>query len=62
MTIGLLLRKEVRRYLMTEGFKFEEEKGVFDSLFIVYGTENRLRGLRTVMQDYQRRLSATVGD
>lgn len=39
---------------MEEGFRFEEERGWFDSLFVVFGETDRLKALLTHLRKLQK--------
>jgi hypothetical protein len=35
---GLLIRRQIRRFLMENGIVFKEERGLIDSLFVIPGS------------------------
>lgn len=45
LLVGALLRRGVRRQLMTAGYSFREDKGLLDSLFLVECTAEQYQVL-----------------
>lgn len=52
ITAGILVRKPIRRYLMTEQIKFKEEKGILDSLFILHCSDEKYTKTYTIIKEW----------
>jgi hypothetical protein len=42
LEVGCAIRRSFRRQLLLNGLKFQEDKGLFTSLFIIEGSEDEL--------------------
>jgi hypothetical protein len=52
--VGLLLRRQFRRLLMSEGLDFSEDKGFLNSLFVVRAEPKIIQALRETVDDFNR--------
>jgi hypothetical protein len=54
ITAGLLYRREVRRFLLSQDVKFTEDKGFLDSAFYVNCGEQTFNNLVEILQKWHR--------
>lgn len=53
MRVGALLRREVRRYLMSSDLEYREDKGLLDSVFVVRGSRSEYDKMRLDLASLQ---------
>lgn len=53
-TIGALIRRAWRRALMVRELKYAEDKGLFDSVFLVEATQTQHEELHQLIENYKK--------
>lgn len=55
---GALVRRQVRRFLLSEGVKFSEDKGWLVSVFYLDCSEEKARQINHALTEWQKQVEA----
>jgi len=57
ITAGMAIRREMRRFLLSEGIQFTEDKGWIDSVFYLNCDDEKWKYIVRVLQERERKLA-----